>query len=69
MHGTSEVGAAAGATIFSIVASCKAMEIDPEAYLADVLLRLETTPVSELGVLTPWGWANAKKSEALVSES
>ncbi|MEE9393619.1 MAG: IS66 family transposase [Planctomycetota bacterium] len=65
----SEAGAAAGATIFSIVASCKAMEIDPEAYLADVLPRLETTPVSELGVLTPWGWANAEKSEALDSES
>lgn len=42
--------------LYSLVLSCKAVEVDPEAYLEDVLTRIATTPQSEIASLTPWAW-------------
>ncbi len=53
----SEKGGRTACTLFSIVASCKALEIDPEAYLRDVLEAVAVTPASEAASLTPWAWA------------
>ena len=50
-------GAKVGANLFSLVASCKALAVNPEAYLEDVLRRVDTTPASEIATLTPWAWA------------
>ena len=50
-------GAEVGANLFSLVASCKALDVNPEAYLADVLQRIDTTPASRIADLTPWAWA------------
>ncbi len=53
----SEKGGRVSCILFSIVASCKALEIDPEAYLRDVLEAVAVTPASEAASLTPWAWA------------
>jgi transposase len=53
----SERGARVGANLFSLVASCKALGIHPERYLEDALVRVDTTPASEVAGLTPWAWA------------
>lgn len=53
----SEKGGQVGARLFSLIASCKALDIDPEAYLVDVIRAIDTTPASEIARLTPWGWA------------
>ena len=45
---------------------CKAIGIDPHAYLADVLDRL--SPYADLATLTPWAWA-AAHSAAAVSDT
>ena len=37
-------------------------ELNPEAYIADVLLRLDDTSCSEIDRLLPWNWA--KSAEA-----
>ena len=50
--------------LYSLVLSCKHAGADPEAYLEDVLLRVSTTPASEIASLTPWAWAKARQSEA-----
>ncbi len=50
-------GAKAAALLFTLIASCKAMKIDPEAYIKDVLSRLDTTPAKDVAKLTPWAWA------------
>ena len=50
-------GAETAATLYSLMASCKAIGVDPFAYLADVLERVATTPASEIRTLTPWAWA------------
>lgn len=42
-----------------------ALDIDPEAYLADTLEAVAVTPASEAATLTPWAWAerNARLSD------
>lgn len=57
-------GAKVMARLFSVMVSCKAAGIHPEAYLRDVLPRLATTPSSELASLTPWAWAEAQSETA-----
>lgn len=57
MFAGSEKGAQAAALLYSIVSSCKALGIDPEAYIADTLRAISTTPISQAASLTPWAWA------------
>jgi transposase len=44
------------AVIYSLVASCKLCQIDPFAYLRDVLYRVSTHPVSQITALLPPNW-------------
>ncbi|TSC32019.1 IS66 family transposase [Corallococcus sp. Z5C101001] len=55
---------AAGANLaglYALVATCEANGVNPEAYLADVLLRVQTHPHSRIGELLPheWKWRRA----------
>jgi hypothetical protein len=36
--------------------SAKLNEIDPQAWLADVLARIADTPITRLEQLLPWNW-------------
>ncbi len=42
--------------LYSLVASCEANGINPEAYLADVLLRVQTHPAARIEELLPHRW-------------
>jgi transposase len=44
------------AVIYSILATCKACNINPLAYLADVLDKLPTRKVNNIEDLLPWNW-------------
>lgn len=44
------------AVLYSLVASCKLCEIDPFAYLRDVLTRISTHPASRIAELLPRNW-------------
>jgi transposase len=58
-------GGAAAATLYSIVSTCKALDVDPEAYLVDVLRHAaELKDPSRRAELTPWAW---KESQAASS--
>ncbi len=52
----SDAGAKRAAIIYSFIASCRLCEIDPFAYLRDVLDRISTHPASQIAELTPSGW-------------
>jgi transposase len=52
----SDEGGKRAAIIYSLVASCKHLGIDPFAYLRDVLDRISTHPNSRIAELTPRGW-------------
>jgi transposase len=50
-------GARRAALLYSLVQSCKLIDIPPFAYLKDVLLRVATHPHRLIHQLTPHGWA------------
>ena len=55
----SDEGGKRAAVIYSLVASCKHIGLDPFAYLRDVLDRISTHPNSRIAELTPRGWKAA----------
>ena len=61
--GTAAAGRRA-AVLMTLVQSCKLQGVDPEAYLADVLLRIATTPASRVAELTPRGWKKARDARS-----
>lgn len=52
----SEGGAAAAATLYTLIGSCSLQGIDPQTYIKDVLGRVMDYPASRLSELTPRGW-------------
>ena len=52
----SDVGGRRAATLYSLVATCKNIGLDPFAYLRDVIARISTHPMRQIDELTPRGW-------------
>jgi transposase len=50
-------GARRAALLYSLVQTCKLVDVPPFAYLKDVFLRLATHPHRSIDELTPKGWA------------
>ena len=42
--------------LYSLIATCERHDVNPEAYLADVLLRVQDQPVDRLVELLPHRW-------------
>jgi len=52
----SDRGAERAAVIYSLIATAKLNDIDPQAWLADVLTRIADAPHNRLQELLPWNW-------------
>jgi len=52
--------------LMTLVNTCKALGVDPEHYLTDVLLRLDETPASRVGSLAPMHWRNDSAAQKRV---
>jgi len=52
----SDRGGERAAAIYTLIATAKLNDIDPEAWLADVLRRINDHPASRLDQLLPWNW-------------
>ena len=55
-------GAARAAALYSLVVSCRELDLNPFDYLRDVILKVASPdfPATRLGELTPRGWAAAR---------
>jgi transposase len=53
----SDTGGQRAAAIYSLIGSAKLNELDPEAYLRDVLRRMADHPVNRIAELLPWNIA------------
>ena len=60
----SMAGAHRAAVIYSLVQSCRLVNIDPFVYIRDVLLRVASHPQSRIAELTPKGWAERMRVAA-----
>ncbi|MCK5931673.1 Transposase [Fulvimarina manganoxydans] len=54
----SDRGADRCAFMLTLIATAKLNDVDPQAWLADVLARIADTPQSRLGELLPWNWTD-----------
>ena len=56
----SQRGGDRAACMYCLIATAKMNDIDPQAWLADVLARMPNLPVSRLPELLPWNWATGQ---------
>ncbi len=52
----SDAGGRRAAAVFTLVETCKFNNVDPQAWLADVLARLPDHPAKQIDDLLPWNW-------------
>jgi transposase len=52
----SDRGGERAAVMYSLIVTAKMNDIDPQAWLADVLGRIAEHPVQRLDELLPWNW-------------
>ena len=50
-----------------LIATAKLNDVDPQAWLADVLARLADQPVHRLDELLPWNWAIGRERRNLAA--
>jgi len=55
----SDSGGVRAAAMYTMIESAKMSQIDPEAYLRDVLTRIADHPINRIGDLLPWNWKPA----------
>jgi transposase len=60
----SDRGGDRAAAMYSLIYTAKLNDVDPRAWLADVLDRIADHPASRLHELLPWNWARAREDKA-----
>ena len=60
----SDRGGQRAAVMYSLIVTAKMNDVDPQAWLADVLARIAEHPARRLDDLLPWNWAAAKAKSA-----
>lgn len=63
----SDRGADRAAFMATLIMTAKLNDIDPQAWLADVLARIADTPITRLEQLLPWNWSSTPSNLALAS--
>jgi hypothetical protein len=53
----SDRGGQRAAVMYSLIVTAKMNDVDPQAWLADVLARIAEHPVQKLDDLLPWNWS------------
>ena len=56
------------AAIYTLIETAKLNDVDPQAWLADVLARLPDHPTSRIDELLPWAW-QASREAATVAQA
>jgi transposase len=49
-------GGRRAAALYTLIATAKLNDVDPQAWLADVLARMPDYPAKRIGDLLPWNW-------------
>ena len=50
--------------MYGLIATAKLNDVDPQAWLADILTRIAGTPASRLDELLPWNWSTGEAANA-----
>jgi len=60
----SDAGGHRAAAVYTLIETCKMNDVDPQAWLADVLARLPDHPARKVTELLPWNWKANQQSKA-----
>jgi transposase len=60
----SDAGGQRAAVIFTLIETAKLCDVDPRAWLADVLARIADHPANRIEELLPWRWKAAREQNA-----
>ena len=60
----SDEGGRRAAAIYTLVETAKLNDVDPQAWLTDVLARLQDHPAKRIHELLPWNWARPRQHKA-----
>ena len=52
---------------FSLIVTAKMNDVDPQAWLADVLARIAEHPAQQIDDLLPWNWRPAPPSKSIAA--
>jgi transposase len=63
----SDRGGQRAAAMYSLIITAKMNDVDPQAWLADVLARIATHPAHRLDELLPWNWKPATSAVVAVA--
>jgi transposase len=53
--------------MYSLITTAKLNDVDPRAWLADVIARIAEYPVRRLDELLPWNWRDARTDTAVAA--
>ena len=53
--------------MYTLITTAKLNDVDPQAWLADVLARIADLPLSRLPELLPWAWARQRDAGAVAA--
>ena len=59
----SDRGGVRAAAMYSLIGTARLNDVDPQAWLADVLRRIAETPQSRLEEPLPWNWEPASQHD------
>jgi hypothetical protein len=60
----SDEGGRRAAAIYTLIATAKLNDVDPQAWLTDVLARLPDYPARRIDELLPWQWCGSHRQAA-----
>jgi transposase len=60
----SDRGADRAAVMATLIMTAKLNDVDPQAWLSDVLARINDHKINDLAVLLPWNWRKPMPSRA-----
>ena len=60
----SDEGGRRAAALYTLIATAKLNDVDPQAWLADMLARLLDYPAKRIGDLLPWNWHAERRAAA-----
>ena len=63
----SDEGGRRAAAIYTLIATAKLNDVDPQAWLADVLARLPDHPAKRIHELLPWNWKRERPQSRCVA--
>ena len=53
--------------MYTLIETCKLNDVDPRAWLADVLARLPDHPAHRIAEMMPWAWKARQEAAASVT--